>query len=91
MSELYMYQNARCNNKNLYQKFVRWYLFVAEFALTLEVKLFGSLKEDTIPTMNACIHARVTCIRVLLPCRVCNHNIKTGKHGYGQASWVLLT
>jgi len=42
--------------------------------------------EDTTPTMSACIHARVTCIRVLLLCTVSNQNIRTGKHGCGQAS-----
>jgi len=73
-------------NPTLYQKFVRWHLFVAGIALIPKVKLFSSPKEDTIPTMSACIHARVTCIRVLLLCRVSNQNIKTGKHRCGQAS-----
>jgi hypothetical protein len=58
---------------------------VAGIALTAKVKLFGSPKEDTIPMMSACIHASVTCIRVLLLCRVSNQNIKTGKQGCGQA------
>lgn len=59
---------------------------MAGIALTPEVELFGSPKEDTIPTMSACIHARVTCIRVSLLCRVSNQNIKTGKHRCDEAS-----
>jgi hypothetical protein len=39
-----------------------------------------------IPAMSVCIHARVICITALLLCRVSNQDIKTGKHGCGQAS-----